>query len=442
MPPPAPPLRWDLVDEHLDEAGFFWRQRTQGLLDPERPFARAARDTEPRLLAHLDGLLVAGPRVVRRLAPALAHELPGVVAAAAWALLARGEPAGTGAVLEAFAAADGPQLVGLREALELAPAGTDVAALLAPRLPSLDAAHQAAALRVLAFRRHDAGALVRALPLQRDAELAMAALRCVPHLERGLALQLVGWGLQHPLPQAREWARAGGLALGLREMLRSCRAAVEAGEPHARVSLLALALNATPQDLALLDGALADPTRRAEALWALSFHGRPALVDRALAALEALPDAAAYGALCAMLGLPPERFALPGAEPLEDDAPQDASGAASEAALPAPAWGTLPAPDVPMLRDWWAEARTHLAPDVRLLAGAPLTPTHAVGALERAVPARRRPALALELAARSRGAVRLEPLDWAARQHEPLAAVPRTLAEAALQRPLEAALSA
>ncbi len=78
---------WDVWEQHLDEASFLWSMRRRGLLAPNWRLRELARHEE-RLLAHLDGLVLAGEKVAEQLLhPALSTEDPGLVAAAALCLV-------------------------------------------------------------------------------------------------------------------------------------------------------------------------------------------------------------------------------------------------------------------------------------------------------------------------------------------------------------------
>src|SRR5262249_14679432 len=84
-----PPIRWDIVEEHLDEAAFLYQLWEQSLRSPKYTLREIAEGPEERMLAHLDGLVVGGSPVAKKLLiPSLESDEPGVVFAAAYALLA------------------------------------------------------------------------------------------------------------------------------------------------------------------------------------------------------------------------------------------------------------------------------------------------------------------------------------------------------------------
>jgi len=126
---PAPKqLLWDIFEEHLDEAAFLWGQWERALDAANYTLAEVASGPEARLLAHLDALVLGGPEVAEELLlPALAGEEPGLVAAAAWALV-QAEPAAheggvdhQDAVIAALVGGGPPASAAIARALRLSP---------------------------------------------------------------------------------------------------------------------------------------------------------------------------------------------------------------------------------------------------------------------------------------------------------------------------------
>ena len=78
---------WDVVEEHLDEASFLSEQWERALVSPDVILDGVADGPEERLLAHLDGLAIAGAKAgPRLLEPRFESEQPEEVFAAALAL--------------------------------------------------------------------------------------------------------------------------------------------------------------------------------------------------------------------------------------------------------------------------------------------------------------------------------------------------------------------
>ena len=87
-PEPRPFTR-DVAVEHLDEAAFCRTRLGAALGAPHYTAAEVEQGPEERLRAHLDALVLGGRPVAEQvLVPALDHEDPPIVFAAAWCLLA------------------------------------------------------------------------------------------------------------------------------------------------------------------------------------------------------------------------------------------------------------------------------------------------------------------------------------------------------------------
>jgi uncharacterized protein (TIGR02270 family) len=430
-----PPVLWDVIAEHLDEAGWLWEQRERVLGAVDRTLPSLEAGEEARLLAHLDALVIGGSAVADRvLVPALGGDEPRAAGAAAWALLAAEEGAYAAAVLEAVARGRPENLPAIRAALELSPRPALDAEILRA-IPAAPPPAQAALLEALAFREADAGPALDRIRTDGDPVLLAAAVRAARFAPAVTADAYLRVTLAHRSPAVREAALETGLALGRRSAWAAARQRVEAGEAS-RAAVFALALGGEPGDLDLLVARTADPALRDEALWALGFSGRPAAADAALAAL------AGGGARTAA-----EAFGLVTGSPRLADAVVESEEEASPAPLGGPDPSRLPGPAWPeaevigeLLVRWWTEERKRFDPAGRYWRGSPLTPEVYLAALA-GEPLRLRPALALDLAARSRGTLRLEPRALGGRQRAQLSSA-RAVSAGALARSWVATMSA
>lgn len=417
MAPPSP-LRWDVLEEHLDEAAFLHAQWENALRDPEYTLTEVAEGPEERLLAHLDGLVVGGrPAAERLLVPALAGADPDVVFAAAWALLASEEGDFTGAVIDALEKAqEAERAAPLARALMLT-RREDFLGRLAPLLAKGPPPAQAAALEVLAHRRRDPGAPLAPLLRVEDAAVRRAALRLARHFPGRMHPQALEQVLRADEPEERNLAIAAGLVLGVRAAWEACEAAARQGGPGWAFAALAWALSGEPELGPLLAG-LDDEDRRAEAIFALGFTGRVAAVDAVAPWLEDERLSKLAGeVVSAVTGLVFENeFA---AEPKRWD--PDAEGEEEEDEPSGPE-ADLPAPEPRVVQAWWEHARTTLDPAARHAGGQAWSPEALLAAL-REGPMRRREALAFDLAVRTRGAVQVEPFAWTRAQAQALLAV-------------------
>jgi uncharacterized protein (TIGR02270 family) len=407
-------IRWDIAEEHLDEAAFLSGQWENALVDPDYTLAEVVEGPEERVLAHLDGLVLGGTKVAeRRLVPALGGEDPGVVLAAAWALLLSEDGDRLDLVVEKLAAAEPEQAAAISRALQLA-AREDVAARLAPSLARGGAGTRAAVLDVLAFRRADVAGPLEAFLGAPDAAVRRAALRLARVLPSRLAPHVLEPALGGDDPEERDLAMVAGLVAGARSAWAACERVAREGGPAWDLPALLWALSGE-KDLSPLLAGLDDPERADAALFALGFTGKVAAAEAAAARLgdEDLGRLAGE----AFSGITGFAVAGPSAkppEPWDPDAPEEdeeEEGAGPEADLPAPDPGPVLA--------WWEKAKKGFDPAARLLGGVPWSTETLLGALESA-PMRRRPALALDLAIRTRGAAQVETRALARRQLEQL----------------------
>jgi uncharacterized protein (TIGR02270 family) len=364
MPYTPPEPRWDIVEEHLNEAEFLWGMWEHGLRSARYTLGALARGPERRLLAHHDGLLANGPEVAPRLLiPALACDAPDRVSAAAATLLASPEPAGAAAVFDAWYA-----LPARRPALARALACAerpDLLPLLRAQLA--DPAQLLATAELLVARGEPLGpALAHLLASDEPAARALA-LRALPDA---------------PEPELLDAAITAGVRLGLE--LAWARAQDRAQERHGGAALLLLALRNAPADRAILLAAAARPKRRAAALWALGFLGTPEVVD---ASIEFLEDPG-VGHLAG------EVFtAVTGVDLL---AAGLATPRVERVALAFTPEDELPRADPVAALQWWIRHRGDFRDGQRYLAGAPYSLSAVRDALEHA-PMRRRPTHLLDL---------------------------------------------
>jgi uncharacterized protein (TIGR02270 family) len=447
---------WDVVEEHLDEAEFLVTQRDAALDAEDYTLAEVDELLEARLFAQLDGLVVAGEAAVTRLLlPALEDDTEARVLAGALALLATPGERGPAAVVGALVhAADGAgknagksagngAVNGAAAALTRAVglenrAGIDgnLDARLLGELGASSPWIQAAALEALVLRGVAPGrSLARVGP--GDAKvLVRAALRAARLTPPSPALgELCEACLSAPDPALRVEAIRSGLVLGVPGALAACRKlAVATGDrsldASAGEALLLLALAGDARDhatlLEALDGREGDgaPARRRAAVTALGYAGRaagaeaclgllgdPALGRLASEAFAAITGAPREGAMLAVTRGPYGDLADEPVPLAEDDL--------DTRAVPGPD-AALPLLDPVAAAAFWSERRTHLDRQSRYIGGKLLRAESALAALTHR-PMRRRHALALEVAMRSRGRLAVETRAFAARQRVEIA---------------------
>ena len=398
----AAAIRWDILEEHLDEAAFLSGLWEKALVDPDYTLAEVTEGPEERVLAHLDGLVLGGARAAERLlVPALGGDDVDVVRAAAWALLLSEDGDRLDVVLEALGKAEPDPAAALSRALELA-ARDDVPARLAPLLARAGPGVRAAVLDVLASRGADAAGALEPFLGAKEAEVRRAALRLARAVPSRLAPHLLEPVLEGEDPEERDLAIVAGLVAGSKGAWAACERVVRDGGPAWELPALLWALSGE-KDLGPLLSALDDPERAGPGLLALGFSGRIAAAEAAAARLgdESLGRLAGE-AFSGITGYVIGGASAKAPEAWDPDAPEP-----EDEEEPAGPEADLPAPDPGPILAWWEKARKGFDPAARLLGGVPWSTEALLGALESA-PMRRRPALALDLAIRTRGAARVE----------------------------------
>jgi len=421
----APAPLADVIEEHLQEAGFLYSLWEASLEAPDFGLAQVAGGEEARLLAHLDGLVVGGEQVARRwLLPLLEEEEePELLLAAALALLAGAGEHGAAVAASLLAAEDEELAVALTRALELGPAPADLRALLVPLLVSPGGRARAAAVRVLAFHRRGEGVALDAYLSDADPEVRRAALLLARGPAGGQVLPALTALLDDPDEGVVAAALEAGLVHGLSPAWRRCMDLCAGHGEAASAALELVALLGTAGDLSALEAALGG-ARHEHALFCLGLRGTPRALDLCARRLEGEdPRQArlAAEAICAATGLD---LATSGMicpetpEAAEEELPDLEDDDLEQDLVPDPV-DALPLPDGEKVRAWWAQSRAGIDADQRCLAGQVYGP-QTVSAVMAAGPMRRRHALARELRVRSAGSVDLETRTWAVAQHRSL----------------------
>jgi uncharacterized protein (TIGR02270 family) len=441
---------WDVVLEHLDEAAFGLEQLARAFEHPLWSLADVAGYPEARLLAHLDGLVVAGDAIVERvLVPALLEpedEQPARITAAALALAQLGQRA---ALAPALAHEQDAVRRGAVHACALAADPKLDDWVLSELRKAKEPRQRAALLEVAAARGLPPPPLLESLQAD-DPALVAAAAHVARRADARTHLPVIEYLVAHPERAVREAALLPALAWGSRVAWDACRSwALDASAPCPFALNLYASLGGRGEHerIARL---LQSEAHRAAALLALGLSGNVAQVPVLLAQLrgdDPLLVKIAAQSLSMITGIDLGDEALARADqPVQeqqDEPMEDEDDAAS--ALPALADDDLdadlaPAPEQ-ALPELDADAVEHrvqevvagLAAEQRYLAGEPFGPTVALNALEHG-PQRRRHAVALALAIRSGGQVWLDTRAFTARQRADVAAV-RALALRKLPSP-------
>lgn len=396
---------WDVIEEHLDEAEFFWQRWERRLDAPADTLDGVEEGFEERLFAHIDGLEAGGETVrAKVLVPALDEASGARRAAVAFTLAGSRDPGALAAVI-AKLADDGAREDVVR-ALGLANV-PDLRAALGPALDDAAPAVRGAAMRALAFRGEaPPPAHIRA----DDApELVIAALQIASLSGDRTQAALARDALASDVPDVRDAALAAGLTLALPEAWSACRKLVEGASERTPAAALVrplrwVAMGGAARDMESVLFAVRLGPQRPAALAALAASGRAAAAEACLPWIgdrEAGPLAA--DAFVAITGMAVEKGILAPRDEADDTAPAPLPRLRAEAVLA-----------------WWTAHQGRFHRTRRYLLGRPATFETAASILATG-PMRRRGPLAEEILLRSRGLSRVETRAFAARQRVEMA---------------------
>jgi uncharacterized protein (TIGR02270 family) len=400
-------LVWELEHRHLDEAEFAFECWEDALLAPHYDLDELASGVEERLLAHVDALAAAGPVVVERLLVPTLRDADAYPERVVAAVLACSSP---DPALDALCETDEAELArGLGRGLELREdAGLD--ALLVRALGNTRDVGLAILLEVLFRRGWPAEPWIARFAQHGDARVARAAALLLRTCPDRRSLDALAPLAQSEHTDVRDAAIESALVRGVSGAWESAShwAFTSRESPNRGRALVWVALLGDAGAHARLLGLLDDPQHRRDALWAAGFTGSVAAARRCLQLLDddELGRLAAE-AVHAIVELPVDD------ERLWRDAPRDRGEALPalhddnlEADLSLEPEAFLPIPEPDAIRSWWHANETRFDPHCRYLHGHRFDASAMARALRHG-PLRRRHLLALELAARSRGTLRV-----------------------------------
>jgi uncharacterized protein (TIGR02270 family) len=385
------PIRWDIIEEHLDEAGFLWSVWETALRSPRYTLSEIADGPEARLLGHLEGLVIGGEEVAQKtLIPALASDEPVVGFAAAFSLLVSESGDYLSQVLEHVAASEPEPRGALLRALELAPSPSLDEKLAA----TLSGPFASEILLVRAYRGTDPGPGFADVLRASEPALRARGLRLLATIPTRAQPSTIQQALASLDSELRAAALVSGCVLGPREAFVAAQETVKRRGPAFDTAALLLGLSGDEASVKTLLPFLEDAERAADVLFALGFSGRVSAADAVATRLDdATLAPLAAEAFSAITGLPIADGFARRPSPGSDEPDSGPTGPLAE----------LPDPDAATCRRWWNQSRGRFDSSVRHLRGRPWTSDAVVEELK-VGPARRRAALALDLAVRSSGA--------------------------------------
>lgn len=275
----------DVLEEHLDELQVLLAMR-DGVLRASDARLRHLKETDARILAHLDGVLSVGERGHPLLRELLAGEDPAAVEVACFALMTLGTGAATSMVIEAWDRSEGSLLLGIASAIRRIGEPATLAHVAAADTGGT--LRQAAAARAIVWHGAWRPSPTLVLPFLRDGNppVRREGWLLVRDAELVLDAKTYGAALRDDDPSVRDAALFAAAWTGVQGALNVARAG--ASRPSAE--------NPLPLQLLAVLGEKADASAitslvRHEALGALRFElaglcGFPSLVPELLTAMS------------------------------------------------------------------------------------------------------------------------------------------------------------
>ena len=380
-----PPVFIDIVEEHFDELDFLWEQREANVYTPDWTLRQLA-EHEERVEAHLDGLRVAELHAID-----LARERIGdgtsAAAAATFVLWEAGEPEYLDLVFSHLGGDDVAITDGVRSALRHG----DVKRMKAPLLQLVTGtatAPAAAAADVLAFHRQPVAPLEQLMRSAGPWERTLA-LGAAGRLRR-LRDQDLAEALEHPEPAVRLAAMQAGARAAIPGLAARCRSAASRGTDPDADALAFLGVLGEPQDLALMQKAVARKDLAEAALRGVGAMGNvqaiPSLIELMADKALGVFATAAYRRITGATNVEGERPFPP---------PPVAEGEDEEEALP---------PDPAKAADDWRKRSNAMPADQAWQAGLAVNETVLANGFDR-LPLESRRDVYLRLCHRSEGGV-------------------------------------
>lgn len=416
-------LRVDIAAEHLEDAVFLARQRAVAFGSYAQS-VRTLADLEERLLAHLDGAVVAQEVIWEAARDHLGSKDPAEAFVAGFLALCGDSPEAFGEFEAALPAS--PGAAGLRLACRLA-RGAGAADRLERLRQAESSAVRSHALDASVFRggacepREVIGFLSAEEPdtIRNGLEIT-ARLRT-----RGVESAIRKW-LRHPDPSVAAAARRAGLFLGMAEAhAATAEAALQPG-PEGERALAWLSMAGGADAFETLARAAKDPKCARAALLALGQFGHPGATSLLVAATaEAKLCRVAGHALSLLHGLDFKAMGLLRKEPAAPPSGDELDDSYRD--------DDFPEPDPERVRAWWEGAGAQAAEPQRIRGGQPLSWKRMYDALG-ASPLPEREAALLECRLRLPEFRGIETRGWASDQERAMPALREALEAASKGR--------
>ncbi|MDE2448834.1 MAG: TIGR02270 family protein [Gammaproteobacteria bacterium] len=394
---------WELVEQSFEEAAFFWKRWETDLESPARSLDEVWFWTEDRLHGALDGVRVAGEKVVEATDAALRGKDPAAITAAAHVLAAQTTAHAREALATAVRGAKGALLQAMTRGMETAALDASFATVTAV-LASAGPEHSAALCRIKRFRRVSPGREATDALQSGIAHLQAEALRSLTYsADESAAARHICAGLESGDGEVRCAAILTGIRRGDPAAWQAAVQLAEERNADCGPLLPSLAALGSPEEQELVIRVLREPSLQRVGLFALAYIGTPQAVEICLAGMKDEKLARSAGeAYCAITGAELARDGLAAPEPAEGPSPPRLQDDKLDANLVPTAADQWPLPDLDAVRRHWQGIQRQYGPGVRHWRGRPAGLETLVAAVERG-PMFRRDDLALELAVRTGG---------------------------------------
>lgn len=394
---------WDLVEQSLEEAAFFWKRWEADLESLTRNLDEVWSWTEDRLHGALDGVRVAGEKVVEVTEAALHGKDHAAITASAHALAAQTPARAREALAAAVRNAKGTSLLAMTRGIETAALDGSFAPVTTV-LASVGPEHSAALCRIKRFRRVSPGREVTDALQSGNPHLQAEALRSLAYAsDPSTVARHVAWGLKSDDGEVRRAAIQTGIR---RAEAAAWQAAVHLAEERsaACASLLpSLAALGSAAEQQLVIDALREPALQRAGLFAIAYIGTAEAVEICLTGMRDEKLARSAGeTYCAITGAQLVRDGLTLPEPAEAPSPPPLENDPLDANLVPAAADQWPLPDPDAVRDHWQGVQRQFGHGMRHWRGRPVGLEGLAAALEHGA-MHRRDDLALELAVRTAG---------------------------------------
>ena len=394
---------WDLVEQSLEEAAFFWKRWEADLESLTRSLDDVWSWTEDRLHGALDGVRVGREKITQVTEASLLGKDPAAITAAAHVLAAQTPMRAREALATAIRTAKGIPLLAMIRGIETAALDGSFAPVTTV-LASAGPEHSAALCRIKRFRRVSPGREVTDALQSGVPHLQAEALRSLAYVaDPAIAARHVAWGLKSDDGDVRRAAIETGIRRG---EPAAWQAAVQLAEQRSAACaplLPSLAALGSPEEQQLVIGALREPALQRAGLFALAYIGTAEAVDICLAGMRDEKLARSAGeAYSAITGAQLARDGLTLPEPADAPSPPPLQEDRLDVNLVPAAVDLWPVPNPDAVRTHWQSVQRQFGRGVRHWRGRPAGLETLATALERG-PMHRREDLALELAVRTAG---------------------------------------